>query len=239
MTVTIGLAFLAGMASFLLPCVFSILPAYVSYLGGRSIGDIEKNEAKKSILIAFFHGMAFFAGFAPIFILLVSGPLSLVGPIYVVRPWLPKILGVIIVLFGLQMMGIFRIPFLVYDLQPRSNFDHLRGYFSSALIGLLFSAGWVSCSGKVLGEILSLMMNGGSEALVFQLLLAYTIGIAIPFLLVASGLGWLTFILRRYRKVDHYVGVAMGILLAAVGAMLFLGIYDIFTRMSPFIDLGL
>jgi cytochrome c-type biogenesis protein len=239
MNMTIGLAFVAGVTSFLLPCVFSILPAYVGYVGGRSIGVIEKNEVQKSILSALSHGAAFFAGFGAIFIFMVSGPLTLLNPIYMVRPWLPKVLGGVSILFGLHMMGILRIPFLVSDLQPRSNSDRFRGYLSSALFGLLFSAGWVSCSGKVLGAILGMMLNGGSDGLVFLLLLAYTIGITIPFLLLASGMGWATFILRRNRKVEHYVGIAMGILLTAVGAMLFLGIYDIFTRMSPFIDLGL
>ncbi len=238
MDVSIGLAFLAGLASFLSPCVFSLVPAYVGYLSGRSLAASGAG-AQNRRWVTLSHGVAFVLGFSLVFVLLGVAVSALGGMLYDVRTWLAKIGGVVVILFGLHMVGILRIPFLEYDLRPQSEMDQRRGYFSSLLLGVFFSAGWSPCVGPVLGAILTLALNGGSISKGVSLLTSYSAGMAIPFLLAALGIGWVTTVLRKYHNVMHYVEIAMGVVLIAVGAMLFLGTFEQLARFGFFVDLGL
>ena len=238
MTVSVGLAFLAGMASFLSPCVFSLVPAYIGYLSGRSLAA-SQGEDEPSKWMTFSHGLAFVLGFSVVFILLGVAVSAIGGLLYDLQGWLSKIGGVVVVLFGLHMTGILRIPFLEYDLRPQTQMDKGRSYFSSALMGVFFSAGWSPCVGPVLGTILTLALNEGSIGDGTKLLTAYSAGLAIPFLLAALGIGWVTHILQRYRKAMHIVEVVMGLVLIIVGVMLFLGIFERLARFGFFIDFGI
>lgn len=234
--VSLGLAFLAGLASFLSPCVFSLVPAYIGYLGGRAAGG---DNTTGNRWATFSHGLAFVLGFSVVFIFLGVAASAFGGLLFDMRTWLAKIGGIIVVIFGLHMIGVFRIPFLEYDLRVHSQVDARWGYISSALMGVFFSAGWSPCVGPVLGAILTLAMNGGSVYLGVKLLSAYSAGLAIPFLIAALGIGWVSVILRRYGKVMRYVEIAMGILLVIVGAMLFLGTFELLSRYGLFVDFGL
>lgn len=236
--VTIGLAFLAGLASFLSPCVFSLVPAYVGYLGGRAAGG-ETTESNR--FITFTHGLAFVLGFSFVFITLGVATSTLGHFLFDLRLWLAKIGGVIVIIFGLHMTGIFRIPFLEYDTRVQQVPDRKLGYLSSALMGVFFSAGWAPCVGPVLGAILTLALNGGSVSTGVSLLSAYSAGLAIPFLIAALGVGWVSLTLRKYGKVMHYVEVVMGVILVIIGFMLFSGIFERIAQASQFfwIDFGL
>lgn len=238
MEITVGLAFLAGMASFLSPCVFSLVPVYIGYLSGRSLassaGAVATNRFETLL-----HGLAFVLGFSLVFVALGAAISVISVLLYDLRPWLARIGGVVVILFGLHMTGVLRIPFLEYDLRPRSKQDQSRSYFSSALLGIFFSAGWSPCVGPVLGAILTLALNGGSVSLGVKLLSAYSAGLAIPFLLAALGIGWVTQILRKYGKVMHIIEVGMGVVMIIVGAMLFLGIFNQLASIGPFVDFGL
>ena len=180
--VTVGLAFLAGLASFLSPCVFALVPAYVGYLSGRSLAMAGGGTQQSNRWVTFSHGLAFVLGFSVVFVLLGVAASSLGGILFSMREWLTKIGGVIVVVFGLHMLGIIHIPFLEYDLRPQNAPDRGRGYLSSALMGVFFSAGWSPCVGPVLGAILTLALNGGSVSQGTTLLSAYSAGLAIPFL---------------------------------------------------------
>ncbi len=234
----LGLAFLAGLASFLSPCVFSLVPAYVGYLGGRSIASAQ-GDARSDRWTAFSHGVAFVLGFSVVFISLGVAASAVGGLLYDARDWLSKIGGVVVIIFGLHLTGIIRIRFLEYDLRPQTTPDRNRGYLASAMMGVFFSAGWSPCVGPVLGAILTLAINGGSITQGISLLTAYSLGLAIPFLVAALGIGWVTTILRRYGKVMRYVEIAMGILLIIVGVMLFLGTFEQLARYGFFVDFGL
>ena len=233
----IGLAFIAGLASFLSPCVLSLVPAYIGYLGGRSAALAQGDE--ENHWLTFTHGVAFVLGFSAVFILLGVAASALGGLMYDLRIWLTKIGGIVIVIFGLHMTRIIRITFLDYDLRPQSQPDRQRGYISSALMGVFFSAGWSPCVGPVLGTILTLSMSGGSISQGVILLAAYSAGLAIPFVLAALGIGWVTAILRRYGKLMHYTEIVMGVLLIIVGVMLFLGTFEQMARFGLFVNLGL
>lgn len=221
--VTIGLAFLAGLASFLSPCVFSLVPAYIGYLGGRAAGgEVTENNR----FITFTHGLAFVLGFSIVFITLGVATSAFGRLLFDLRFILSKVGGIVVIIFGLHMIGIFRIPFLEYDTRVQQAPDRKWGYLSSAMMGVFFSAGWAPCVGPVLGAILTLALNGGSISTGVSLLSAYSAGLAIPFLIAALGVGWVSVTLKKYGKVMHYVEIAMGVVLVIIGIMLFSGIFE-------------
>ncbi|HEX8992603.1 MAG TPA: cytochrome c biogenesis protein CcdA [Anaerolineales bacterium] len=240
--VTIGLAFLAGLASFLSPCVFSLVPAYISYLGGRAVKQVSgaaEETAKVNRWITFTHGLAFVLGFSVVFVVLGVAVSAAGGILYDIRFYLAKVGGVVVIILGLHMIGVLRIPFLEYDVRVHDAPSNRWGYLSSALLGVFFSAGWSPCVGPVLGSILTLAINGGSVVLGAKLLSAYSAGLAIPFLAAAFGIGWVTTILRKYNKVMRYVEIAMGVVLVIVGVMLFAGVFELIARYGYYVNFGL
>lgn len=232
MNITIGLAFLAGLASFLSPCVFSLVPAYIGYLGGRSAASAVGGKGNRWTTLS--HGIAFVLGFSIVFVLLGVATSALGGVLFNLRTWLAKIGGIVVVIFGLHMTGIIRIPILEYDLRPQSTPDRSRGYLASALMGVFFSAGWSPCVGPVLGAILTLSFNGGSVLTGVQLLSAYSAGLAIPFLIASTQIGLVTTVIRRYGKVMRYVEIVMGVILIIVGVMLFMGRFEQLASLNSF-----
>lgn len=236
--VTVGLAFLAGLASFLSPCVFSLIPAYIGYLGGRAVGG---ETTERNRFITFTHGLAFVLGFSIVFITLGVATSAFGRLLFDLRYILAKIGGIVVIIFGLHMIGVFRIPFLEYDTRVQTMPDRKWGYLSSALMGVFFSAGWAPCVGPVLGAILTLALNGGSISTGVSLLSAYSAGLAIPFLLAALGVGWVSLTLRKYGKMMHYIEIAMGVILVIVGVMLFTGIFERIAQAGQFfwIDFGI
>lgn len=236
--VTIALAFLAGLASFLSPCVFTLVPAYVGYLGGRAAGmDSSANDR----FITFTHGLAFVLGFSAVFILFGVAA-SAIGRFLVnAQDTITRVGGILVIIFGLHMMGVLRVPMLDYDTRVQQAPDRRFGYLSSALMGIFFSAGWSPCVGPVLGAILTFALNGGSISTGVTLLSAYSAGLAIPFLLAALGIGWITVILKKYSQVMHYVEVVMGVVLVIVGYLLNSGTFALLAQQGQFFyfDFGL
>lgn len=235
---TLGISFLAGLASFLSPCVFPLVPAYISYLGGRSAFD-EDDQEQDDRWEVFSHGLAFVLGFSLVFILLGVTTSALGRLLQDLSEWIAKIGGVVVVIFGIHMTGLWRIPFLSYDTRKQSRPDQDGGYLASMLMGVFFSAGWSPCVGPVLGAILTLSLSGGSVLVGGALLAAYSAGLAIPFLIAALGMGWVTSTIKRYGKFMHYVEVAMGVVLIVIGVMLFLGTFETLARYGSFITIEL
>lgn len=232
--VGIGLAFIAGLASFLSPCVFSLVPAYLGYLGGRSAASAQSNQSNR--WMTFSHGLAFVAGFSLVFILLGVATSALGSLLYDMSAWLARIGGVVVIIFGIHLTGLYRIPFLEYDLRPQTVPDRKWGYLSSGLMGVFFSAGWAPCVGPILGAILTISLSGGSIAKGVQLLVAYSAGMAIPFLIAATQIGLVTNIIRRHGKLMHYVEVAMGVVLILVGILLFSGQFERLAQLGFFFE---
>jgi cytochrome c-type biogenesis protein len=171
-------------------------------------------------------------GFSLIFIGLGLAVSTLGQVLFDIRPLLSRVGGHVVVLFGLHMTGIIRVPLLEYDLRPQSTPDRRWGYLSSFAMGVFFSFGWSPCIGPVLGAILSISLLQDSIGQGVLLLTAYSIGLAIPFLLAATQISLVTTILRRYGKVMHYVEVGMGVILVVIGVML------IQNRLTLFASLG-
>ena len=134
--VGLSIAFMGGLASFLSPCVFALVPAYIGYLSGRSVRAQDKSRFYTPS-----HGVAFVLGFSTVFILLGLGASAVGNLLFDLRPYLTKIGGVVVVIFGLHMTGVIRIPFLQYDVRKQDAPDRRLGYASSFLLGVFFSAG--------------------------------------------------------------------------------------------------
>ncbi len=226
----VGLAFMAGLASFLSPCVFALVPAYIGYLGGRAAASAK--DKRTSQWVAFSHGLMFVLGFSLVFISLGVATSAIGSLLYDARTWLARIGGIVVIIFGLHMTGILRIPFLEYDLRPQTAPNRKQGYLASFLMGIFFSAGWSPCVGPILGAILTLSLSGGSVLQGVILLSAYSLGLAIPFLIASLEIGLVTVALQRYGKVMHYVEVGMGVVLIIVGAMLFFGRFERLAQLS-------
>lgn len=236
--ISVGLAILAGLASFFSPCVFSLVPAYIGYLSGRSLAQSD-SERKSIHLTTFLHGLFFVFGFTFVFISLGAAFSALSNFLYGSREILSKVGGVIIILFGLHLTGLITIPFLDYDLRPQSKIGKGRSFFSSFVMGIFFSAGWSPCVGPTLGLILTLAIQQANIGQGIILLSFYSLGMAIPFLAAALGVGWVTNTLKKYSKAMKIAQIVMGVILVVVGVMLFLGIYQKLITFDPIFDFGI
>ena len=227
-----GIAILAGLLSFLSPCVLALVPAYIGYLGGRTArSDGEGVNRWKT----FSHGVAFVLGFSVIFIVggaAVGAVGTLLGDIQVKR-WISRIGGAIVILFGLHTMGLINIPFLDMDTRRQYQPNPRLGYLSSFLMGVFFSAGWAPCIGPVLGGVLNLALVLGEVGQGVVLLTAYSIGLAVPFLLAALGIGRVAELMRRHSRTVHVLSIGTGILLVIVGVMLMTGTLETLARFAP------
>lgn len=235
--VSLGLAALAGVASFLSPCVLALVPAYIGYLSGRCVGP--RGEAVENRWVAFSHGIAFVLGFSGVFIALGAAASTIGALLYDVRIWLAKIGGIAVIMFGLHTLGVINIPFLDYDLRKHTRPDPTLGYLSSFMMGIFFSAGWSPCVGPVLGAVLTIAMNSALLGKGISLLGAYSLGMAIPFLLAALGIGRVAELLRRHGRAIHAISVGAGVILIVLGVMLLTGTLGRLSQFGFFVDLGL
>jgi cytochrome c-type biogenesis protein len=235
--VTLGLAFLAGLASFLSPCVLALVPAYVGYLSGRSVSP--EGVVTGNRWTTFSHGLAFVLGFSIVFIALGAAASALGVFLYDARQWLARIGGVVVILFGLHTLGIIRIPFLDMDTRRQVRPDPRLGYLSSALMGVFFSAGWSPCVGPVLGAVLTLALNSAQVTQGAVLLTAYSAGLAIPFLLAALGIGRITSLMRTHARLLRGISLATGVLMITLGIMLLTGTFSLLARYGVFVDFGI
>lgn len=236
--ITFGLSFLAGLASFLSPCVLPLVPAYIGYLGGRALHAQDEPASARERLRIFIHGLAFVLGFSAVFITLGAGASALGGLLYEARFWLARLGGLVVVIFGLHLIGVFRIPFLEQDLRAETDVSG-RGLVSSFLMGVLFSAGWSPCVGPVLGAILTLSLSGGSVAQGAALLAVYSAGLGLPFLLTALFLTPVLNLIRRYGHIARVTEIVMGVLLVIIGVMLATGTFARLAQYGTFFDFGL
>jgi cytochrome c-type biogenesis protein len=235
--VTIGLAFLAGLASFLSPCVLALVPAYVGYLSARTVtadGLVVTHRWS-----TFSHGVAFVIGFSLVFVILGAAASVIGALLYDLRTLLSQIGGVVVIIFGLHTIGVINIPFLDYDTRKHVQPNPSLGYLSSALMGVFFSAGWAPCVGPVLGAVLTIALNSAKLQLGVILLVAYSAGLAIPFLLAALGIGRVAQLMKRYSNAIRYIAVGTGIIMVIIGILLFTGTLERFAQFGFFVDFGL
>lgn len=225
---TYSIAFSAGLLSFLSPCVLPLVPIYLGYLTGAGAGN-QDITASQSRFFTLAHGVAFVVGFSLVFI--AWGAIGgLLGDL-VSNPWFLRVGALLLVIMGLHLLGVVRIPLLYME----KRFEMQRGanpnVLSSLLIGATFGAGWTPCVGPVLGGILSLAALQGGALQGASLLAVYSLGLAVPFLIAAAGLGQASSAIRRLGPYLRYVEMASGALLIFVGILIFT---NQFTQLNAF-----
>ncbi len=225
----VAIAFGAGILSFLSPCVLPLVPAFLVDMAGEAA----LAGAQRARTLA--HGLAFVLGFSTVFTLLWIA-VALVGSIAgEMVSWLQKIGGLLLVVLGMQMLGLIRIPFLARELDLRLE-GRTTGLPRSFLIGLAFGVGFTPCVGPYLGAILTLLL-GEDLASGAVLLVAYTLGLGVPFLLLAGGLGGAQRVPRWLASHIRVVNLAGGTLVIAMGLVLVSGQFARLPQLFNFLPL--
>jgi len=214
------IAFTAGLLSFLSPCVLPLVPIYLGYLTGAGAGN-QKVSLAESRSFTLAHGLAFVIGFSLVFI--AWGAIGGVVGDLVNSPWFLRLGAILIIVMGLHLLGVITIPLLYMEKRLHVEHGGNPNIFSSLLIGATFGAGWTPCVGPILGGILFLAAQEGGALQGASLLAFYSMGLAIPFLLVAAGLGQASATIRKLGPYLRYVEMSSGVLLILVGILIFTG----------------
>jgi cytochrome c-type biogenesis protein len=220
-------AFVAGLLSFLSPCVLPLVPSYVGFITGMTLPEISGRRRA-----ALLHALLFVAGFSLVFVLLGATATALGRALNYYQVWLQRVGGVLIIIFGFLCLGVFKVG--VLNQERRVQLDRKPvGYLGSALVGVAFGAGWTPCIGPVLGAILGLAATTSDVTRGMQLLAVYSAGLALPFLIAAvaveSFLDWF----QRFRRYLPWVMRLSGVILIVVGVLLVTGE---FTRLAGWLQ---
>lgn len=217
--ITIWVAFLAGLLSFLSPCVLPLVPGYVSLISGVSIDHLKDGDsranARRAVIL---NSIAFNIGLSMIFLSL--GVLAgLLGKTVTANPWFRIIGGVVIIGFGFQLMGFLKIGALYKDTRFFSQ-QKPRGMLGSMTLGMAFAAGWTPCIGPILGGIIGLAATSGNWKTGLYLSCFYAAGLSVPFLLTGLGINKFLGFYTKFRKHLHKVEVVSGVMLIAIGLLI-------------------
>jgi len=220
-------AFTGGLLSFLSPCVLPLVPSYLGFLTGMTAEEMQVNRRQ-----AFLHALWFVAGFSLIFVALGATASAVGALLREYQTWIGRIGGVVLILFGLYLLGVLRPAFLM-----RERRLHLAekpvGYVGSAFVGIAFGAAWTPCIGPILGGILTLAAARSSVVQGSLLLAVYAAGLAIPFLLTALALDRFFVWFQKFRRYIVWVERIAGALLILLGILL---VTDRFTLLAGYLQ---
>ncbi len=227
-------AFLAGLVSFLSPCVLPLVPGYVSLISGVGVEQLKAQESQllRKVML---NSIAFILGFSVVFITLgaVASEVSQMLARY--RSTLAQVAGVVIILFGLHLTGVFKIKALYTDARLHSVKGGSTAW-GAFVIGFAFAFGWTPCVGPVLTVILTFAAAQDSITKGIMLLAIYSMGLAVPFLLTALGVERFLKFYSRFRAHMHAIEVASGALLIALGVLLVIGRFTIISNYLSFLN---
>ncbi|MEK6828321.1 MAG: cytochrome c biogenesis protein CcdA [Nanoarchaeota archaeon] len=227
--VTLVIAFIAGLVSFLSPCVLPLIPGFLSYMSGVSAS--EAHNSSKARLIVFLNTVFFVLGFTIVFSILGV----LINSIFAdaafgIRTWLGRIGGIIIIVFGLVLMKVLKLPFL--EREHKFKVKKFRiSYITSFMFGLAFAAGWTPCVGAVLASILTLAALSAKNAL--YLLISYSLGLTLPFLITGLFVSRMQEFITQHEKALSYINIVFGILLVILGIMVFTNTLSLISNFTP------
>ncbi len=217
-------AFTAGLFSFLSPCVLPLFPSYLSFVTGMSVSDLSADLTSAARWRVMLHAVAFVLGFSIIFVAMGASFSAASAFLLDHRDWIRRIGGLLIVVFGLYIAGLLRIGVFARTQQLQVR-EKPAGYIGSFLVGLTFAIGWTPCVGPILGAILSLAGTVDTVQRGVGLLVAYSAGLGVPFLLSAVALGAFLRFFKRYRPFIPVVERFAGALLVIVGVLVFTNYY--------------
>lgn len=218
--ITLPLAFIAGLVSFLSPCVLPLIPAFLTFIAGTTLQQgkaITPDERMKIIVASFFFVLGFSTVFAVLGVLLQS---VLEAYAYDVRNYLGYIGGIIIIFFGLVMLGVVKIPLLEQEHKLRVK-ETRYSFLTAFLFGAAFAVGWTPCVGAVLGAVLTLAVTNPTTA--FPLMLAYALGLGIPFLLVGIFISRAQGVINYLAPHLKTLNLIFGVILVLMGILVFTG----------------
>lgn len=215
--VGVALAFAAGAFSMVSPCVLALVPAYVTYLSGVSLGEASQASARGRVML---HAVLFVAGFSLLFILFGASA-SFLGQILLANQViLRRVAGIMVIAFGLHTLGWVRIPFLEAERRVQVRAEGGRPLRALA-IGMAFAAGWTPCVGPILGAIMAMAATAADLSRGVFLLAAYSAGLAVPFLLMAAGISRLQSWMPALRRKTRAIQIATGALLIVIGVLVY------------------
>jgi cytochrome c-type biogenesis protein len=223
LNVNVFTAFLAGIVSFVSPCVLPLIPAYLSFLTGSSLEELKAQSDAASRARTMLHALAFVAGFTCVFMAIGLSARAL-GSVFVdYKDWIARIGGAVVILLGLNMIGLFKIPALMMDkrLQFRSA---NRSFVASFLVGIGFAAGWSPCIGPILSLIiLKASQQHYGEASFF--LFVYSMGLAVPLLITAAAINFALGALNRVKRYLNVIEITAGAFLILAGIVIVTGTF--------------
>ena len=217
---TLIAAFVAGLLSFLSPCVLPLVPGYVSLISGATVEDLQSSD-RRMLRTVMLHSVTFVLGFSVVFIALGAVATSVGQFANQYHALLTKIAGVIVVIFGLHLTGLLKIKALYAD-KRLHNVKGSSSVAGSFLVGFAFAFGWTPCIGPILAGILLVAETQDTVLKGIFLLAIYSLGLAVPFLLTSLGVDRFLAFYSRFRRHLHTVEVISGVLLIAVGVLIFL-----------------
>ncbi len=221
------IAFSAGMLSFLSPCVLPLVPSYVTFITGMTLEDLQQTKRE-----TFFHALTFVVGFSLIFLALGAGATVFGQLMLRYRDWISRVGGVLIIVFGLYLLGALNLGFLAKDTRLHLANKPL-GYFGTLVVGIAFGAGWSPCIGPILGAILTMAANEADLQRGLVLLFAYSAGLAVPFLAAALMVDRFLALFAKLRHQMIWVNRFAGSLLILVGILM---VTDRFTMMATWLQ---
>jgi cytochrome c-type biogenesis protein len=217
--VSVWMAFGGGVVSLLSPCTLPMIPVYLASLSGPEI--LQSGVAGRRWTV-FFHALCFVLGFSAVFVLLGAGAGLIGSAVSAHQVLIRQISGTLLIIFGLYMLASTRISWLNYEKRLSPSTGRAGGYVRSVLIGVIFALAWTPCAGPVLGGILTLAFNTESAAQGSFLLGIYSLGTALPLLIIGLALDWLRPLLKKAARYAEYLYILSGLLLIAAGILLWL-----------------
>ncbi len=220
-------AFLAGLLSFLSPCVLPLIPSYITYITGLSFADLQAEHPDHAIRRrSVMHALCFVIGFTTVFVLLGASATYIGGFLQQHMSTIRKVGGLLIVLFGVHVTGVVPIHLLLGE--KRVHLQHKpAGFLGSYLVGIAFAAGWTPCIGPILASILMVAATEETVMKGIVLLLLYSLGLGIPFLLSTLAMHRFIILFNRFKKFIRMFEIITGIFLIVVGIMIYANYFRI------------
>jgi cytochrome c-type biogenesis protein len=213
-TIGFAISFAAGLLSFLSPCVLPLIPSYVTFVTGLSLEDVQRARR-----VALVHSLLFVLGFSLIFLALGATATTLGRMLGYNREWVGRIGGVLVIVLGLYLLGAFNIGW--FSRERRLHIaDKPLGYLGTVFVGMAFAAGWTPCIGPILGAVLTYTASSADLNRGLVLLSAYSLGLAVPFVLAALMVDRFIGLFQRYRGAMIWTSRVAGVLLIGVGILM-------------------
>jgi cytochrome c-type biogenesis protein len=212
--VALPVAFGAGLASFLSPCVLPLIPSYITFITGMTLDDVQRARR-----VALVHAVLFVVGFSLIFLALGASATLLGRLLVTYRVWISRVGGLLVLLFGLYLLGVFNIR--AFSRERRFHVtDKPLGYLGTLVVGIAFGAGWSPCIGPILGSILTYAATQEKLSRGVILLGAYSLGLAIPFLTAAVAIEWFMRAFGAIKRQMLWINRASGLVLVVIAVLM-------------------